>query len=392
MTAYRTTRDRRDASGRRLAGGAIALAAMCLLGVGFVAIDEVTAQAPVQPMAEEVYLDVQVLKGIPVDTFNDTMGMFASALLLDCVGCHVQEINFDTAAFATPTPRIQRARQMVIMMNAMNQTYFGGEQRITCFTCHNGDYQPAAAPSLRVQYADLVDDPSPLRFFFAIGAPPAEEIFARYIEAIGGAEAVGRITSVVATGTYAGFDTLDREVPLEIYAQSPNRRTLVAHWGGDDDLIWAFDGTNGWRVQPTAPAPLIELTGGNLVGASIDAMVSFPAQLSQAFDEFQVGYSEVDGQEVEVVRGIKAGQRPVNLYFDESGTLIRLVRWTETGAGPVPVQTDYSDYRDVEGVQMPFHQVITWTNGRSVIDLTEMRANVAIDDASFGRPELPAAP
>ena len=82
----------------------------------------------------------------------------------------------------------------------------------------------------------------------------------------------------------------------------------------------------------------------------------------------------------------------MNLYFDESGLLIRLVRWTETGAGPVPIQTDYSDYRDVAGVQMPFHQVVTWTNGRSVIDLTEIRANVPIDDARFGRPELPAAP
>ena len=392
MNADRTIRDRRYVTGRRLAGGAIAMAAVCLLGVAFVASHEVTAQAQAQPMAEEEYLNVQVLKGLPVDTFNDTMGMFASALLLDCVGCHVKEINFDTAAFATATPRIQRARQMVIMMNAMNRTYFGGEQRITCFTCHNGDYQPAAAPSLRVQYADLIDDPSPLRFFYAIGAPPAEEILAKYIEALGGAEQVAAITSVVATGTYAGFDTLDREGPLEIYAKAPNLRTLVAHWGGDDDLIWAYDGTNGWRLQPTAPAPLIELTGGNLVGAGIDAMVSFPVELSRAFSEWEVGYSEVDGQEVEVLRGINPGQRPVNLYFDEAGMLIRLVRWTETGAGPVPIQTDYSDYRDVAGVQMPFHQVVTWTNGRSVIDLSEIRANVPIDDARFGRPEPAALP
>jgi hypothetical protein len=138
----------------------------------------------------------------------------------------------------------------------------------------------------------LIDDPSPLRFFYSIGAPSAEEILDRYIEALGGAEHVESVTSIVATGTYAGFDTLNREVPLEMYAESPNRRTLVGHWG----------------------------------------------------------------------------------------------------AGPVPVQIDYSDYRDVAGVQMPFHQVVTWTNGRSVMDLSEIRANVPIDDARFGRPEPAALP
>ena len=390
MKADAIKKNRRDVRRPRSAGSVIALAVASLLGVAFVASHEATAQeqAPAPLLAEDVYLNVQVLQGLPVDTFNDTMGMFASALLLDCVGCHVNEINFDPAAFATATPRIQRARQMVIMMNAMNRTYFGGEQRITCFTCHHGDYQPAAAPSLRLQYTEPVDDPSPLRFFFSIGAPPAEEILARYVEAIGGAEAVAGITTVVASGTYAGFDTLQREVPVEIFAEAPNRRTVIAHWGDGEDLIWAYDGTKAWRVQPTAPAPLYELTGGNLVGARIDAMMTFPAQLSQAFEEWQVGYSELDGLEVEIVRGTNPGERPVDLYFDESGMLIRLVRWTETGAGPVPVQIDYSDYRDVDGVQMPFHQVVTWTNGQSVIDLSEIHPNVPIDGARFGRPQV----
>ena len=390
MSADRTTEIRRRPSGRRWAAGAIAVAVVCLVGAAFMASHELTAQAQASEplLAEDVYLNVQVLQGLPVDTFNDTMGMFASALLLDCVGCHVKEINFDTAAFATATPRIQRARQMVTMMNTMNRTYFGGEQRITCFTCHHGDDQPAAAPSLRLQYSDLVDDPSPLRFFYSIGAPPAETILARYLEALGGAERTAGITSIVATGTYAGFDTLQREVPVEIFAEAPNRRTVIAHWGDGEDLIWSYDGTSAWRVQPTAPAPLYELTGGNLVGARIDAVVSFPAQLSEAFEEWQVGYSEIDGLEVEIVRGANSGERPVDLYFDESGMLIRLVRWTETGAGPVPVQIDYSDYRDVAGVQMPFHQVVTWTNGRSVIDLSEIRANVPIDDARFGKPQV----
>jgi hypothetical protein len=69
---------------------------------------------------------------------------------------------------------------------------------------------------------------------------------------------------------------------------------------------------------------------------------------------------------------------------------VRLVRWTETAAGPVPMQIDYSDYRDVAGVKMPFGLLITWTNGQSTIRLKEVRANVAIPDSRFARPSVPA--
>ena len=376
--------------GRRMTGSAIAVSA-CLLGVMFAAGQGALAQAP--PMAEEVYLDIQVLKGMPVDRFNDTMGMFASALLVDCVGCHSSDITFDTEAFAVPTPRIQRARQMVVMMNTINQTYFGGEQRVTCFTCHNGDTQPAQAPSLRLQYSELVTDPSPLRFFASVGAPPAETILARYIQALGGAQQLASITSLVATGTYRGFDTLTREVPMELFARAPDQRAMVARGEtiGTTDFFWTYDGSTGWRYQPDTPLPLTELTGSNLVGAGIDAMVSFPERIPQAFEQWQVSYDDIDGQQVEVVRGSNAGQTPVDLHFDESGLLVRLTRWTDTGAGPVPVQIDYSDYREVAGVQMAFHWVVTWTNGQSTVQLNDVQPNVAIDDTRFARPE-PAQP
>src|SRR5688572_7555219 len=166
---------------------------VCLLGVA-AAASQAGPQQP-SPMAESVYLDVQVLKGIPVDQFNDTMGMFASALLLDCVGCHDGRITSDPKAFAISTPRIQRARQMVVMMNNLNRMYFGGQQRVTCFTCHHGEPQPERSPSLTLQYAELTTDATSFQFFPDVAAPPAEKILARYVQAVGGAERLAKMTS-----------------------------------------------------------------------------------------------------------------------------------------------------------------------------------------------------
>jgi outer membrane lipoprotein-sorting protein len=369
---------------------AVALMVVCLLGVGYAASQAPGAQAaPGQPpMAENVYLNVQVLKGIPVDQFNDTMGMFASALLLDCVGCHDPKITFDPKAFANPTPRIQRARQMVVMMNALNKMYFGGQQRVTCFTCHNGDPQPERSPSLRLQYGELLNDPTSFKFFPDVAAPPAEKMLARYVDAVGGTGPLARLNGFVATGTYMGFETSDQEVPMELFTRAPDQRAMIVETGATD-LMMIHNGKNAWRYQPDTPIPLIELTGWSLTGSRVDTMAFFPTTLTKAFAQWQVGYADIDGESVEVARGMNPGQSPVNLHFDKSGLLKRLVRWTQTAAGPVPVQIDYSDYRDVDGVKIPFEWVQTWTNGQAFIKLKDLKPNVAIDNAKFAKPNVP---
>src|SRR5687767_15919015 len=129
--------------GSRAFLGAVALAVAALLGASVSA-----RQAPAQPqpetgpMSEEVFKSVMLLRGIPVDTFFEAMGMFASAMGEDCTFCHVSDAYFDKTAFAKPTPRLQRARQMIVMMNTLNKQFFAGQPRVTCFTCHRGGASP----------------------------------------------------------------------------------------------------------------------------------------------------------------------------------------------------------------------------------------------------------
>ena len=120
-------------------------------------------------------------------------------------------------------------------------------------------------------------------------------------------------------------------------------------------------------------------------------MVSFPAQIKQIFSQWRVTSTAIDDREVRVLQGNNPRQPPVNFYFDQSGLLVRLVRFVDTPVGRVPTQIDYEDYRDVSGVKMPFRWTATWTDGQSTTQLTEMQSNVQIDAAKFGRP-APAPP
>jgi hypothetical protein len=238
------------------------LVTLYLCSVGVVSASRQAPPEPGPEISENVFKDVQVLKGLPVDEFLDAMGMFANALGYDCVSCHSPEIanvsTFD--AFAIPTPKIQRARQMVVMMNTINRTYFGGEQRVTCFTCHTSDNKPDVAASLDLQYGPLVDDPYEIEFFPAFFAPSPDEIFAAYAEALGGPDRLAALTSYVATGTYAGYDTGQEDVPMEILAKAPNKRSIVAQ-GPQGLSVWKTDGVGAWKMQPSTPLPVVPMTG-----------------------------------------------------------------------------------------------------------------------------------
>ena len=163
---------------RRTFPWATAVIVMCLLG-RVLATGQATSPQRAQgtpAMTEEVFKSVVLLTGIPVDTFLDAMGMFANAMGNDCTFCHSPQAALDRAAFADPTPRIVRARQMMTMMNTINGSFFGARPRVTCFTCHNGNQSPRSDPNLALQYSTPPEDPN-VRDFPADPRISADQVF-----------------------------------------------------------------------------------------------------------------------------------------------------------------------------------------------------------------------
>jgi photosynthetic reaction center cytochrome c subunit len=380
--------------GARVFACATAVAVVCLVATagvrGASAQGGQTGSAPQGagervPMVEEVFKTVTLLRGIPVDTFFEVMGTFASSMGNDCTFCHAANAALDKSAFATPTPRLRRARQMIEMMNALNKQYFGGRPRVTCFTCHGGSNTPRADPSFMVQYGEPVLDPDE-RDFLTDTSVNVNQVFDRYLQAIGGADRLSRLTSFAAKGTYSGFDTDRSTVPIELYAKSPAQQTVVVHLTiGASTRV--FDGKNAWIAGPEQPLPLLTLTGGNLDRARLEALANFPAGLRQGYSQWRGGRTILDDKDVIVLQATSNGA-PVQLYFDNNGFLVRLLRFTATPVAFVPTQIDYADYRELPGVgvKVPFTRTMTQTYMQMTLQLTDIQPNAPIDAARFARP------
>jgi photosynthetic reaction center cytochrome c subunit len=346
-----------------------------------------------QPMSQDVFKNIQVLRGIPLDQFMDTMGFFAASLSLNCTDCHTKESGGNWALYADDTPLKQTARRMVVMMNAINKADFGGQRMVTCYTCHRGSERPEITPSLSEQYGEPpVLDPDKVEMISGTAPPKggvtAEQILDKYIQALGGAQQLAKITSIVGKGTYSGFDTDFAKVPIDVYAKAPNLRATVVHTpAGDNTAI--FDGHDAWVAAVDKPVPLYSLTGEDVDGAEIDAALLFPAQIKQKLTNWHAGFPEVTigDKPAVVIEGTTSDGTHVKLYFDKvTGLLVRQSHYTNTMIGLVPSHVEYSDYRLVSGVKFPYHWTSTWVDGQSTTELTQVQANVAIGAARFTKP------
>jgi len=351
-----------------------------------------------QLMSEQAFKNVTVLKGIPVDEFMNTMGFISAATNYNCADCHVEPTKEgDWSTYAKDTPRKETARRMIQMVQEINRTNFKGVRVVTCYTCHrNLQGAPKITPRLAEQYGEPPDlDPNEVEITRqAAGTPSADQIFDKYLQAVGGAQKAAAVTSIVFKGTYEGY--AEPKAPVDIYVKAPNQRTMIVHTDLGDRTT-TCDGNNGWMAAPSAdkPFPVIRYTGGDLDGVRLDAALSLPAGIKQAITRPVVGSTMIEEKDVMLVQGTANGGRSsIKLYFDkQSGLLVRQVRFADTIIGRVPIQVDYSDYRDVAGagVKLPFHVITTWTDGRSDVLLTSAETNITIDPAKFNQP-TPSTP
>ncbi len=331
--------------------------------------------------AVQQFKNIQVLKDIPADQLIPAMQFITASLGVECQFCHVE------GAFEKDDkkPKVT-ARKMIEMMIIINQDNFDGPREVTCYSCHWGSTDPVATPLvMTAESKPGMNEVRNAEEGIEAKGPKADQLFDKYVNAVGGGAAVDKITSRVMKGTITFGD---RNLPIEIYSKDPDKRASFTHMSNGDSVT-AFDGHEGWLGFPKGPVH--EMHGPDIDAAAMDADLQFSVHLKVMFSEAKVeGMEKIDGHDAYLVVGRRDGKTPLRLYFDEqSGLLVRLIRFGETPLGRLPTQIDYADYRESGGVKIPFRWTLARPSGLFTIQVTDVKQNVPVDDAKFAKP--PAA-
>ena len=361
---------------------AAALATPFLFVLAAPAADAPAAPAPAAPdpnKAEGRFKNIQVLKGYAADDVIPAMQFISNALGVDCEFCHV-----DHAPEKDDKEEKVAARKMIAMTFAINRDNFDGHREVTCMSCHHGVTHPVGIPVIPAD-----DEPeTKVAETKPVDLPAASVVLDKYTQALGGAEAIAKITTRVQKGKLSGFGP--EPVPVYVSSKAPNERlTIVRSERGDN--ITAFDGHDGWLQNGGRPPR--DMSAAESDAARLDATLLFRSDLKQLFKTFKVvSIKKVDGQDTVKVVARNEGSPRVVFWFDaQSGLVSRLMRYVDTPLGLNPTQIDYADYRTANGVMVPFRWTVARPGGRFTVQIDESQDNVPLDDKTFLKPS-PQAP
>jgi photosynthetic reaction center cytochrome c subunit len=331
-----------------------------------------TTQSPKN--AGEVYHNIQVLKQTPADELIPAMQFITYSLGVECGYCHVE------GALEKDDKRTKlTARKMMRMMAAINKDNFDSKQAVTCNSCHHGSPYPASIPLIAEAG---VKPPMPTQAeSYVVNAPSPDEVIAKYADAVGGT-AIGKVKTRAEKGT---ITIGGRSLQLEILNSTGGKQLTLIHLPNGDSVT-AYDGNSGWTSAPNRPAR--QIPSVDVISARSETDLQLPLHIKQLFEELKsLPPESIEDHEAYVVGGLNSGEIAAKLYFDkDSGNLLRIVRYTKTPLGENPTQIDYADYREQDGVKVPFRLTISRPNSTLAVQIEDVKFNVPIDDTRFAQP------
>ncbi|HET7873802.1 MAG TPA: c-type cytochrome, partial [Terriglobales bacterium] len=344
-----------------------------------------TAPKPEVKTAEQQFKNIQFLKAVPADQLIPAMQYINAALGVECNFCHVGQPG-RLEPDKDDKKEKQTARKMRAMTKAINDANFEGKSEVSCTTCHAGHAHPIALPPLFDEHnpnahdANRHDLPHP-------ELPTLEQVAQAYEKAIGGKEAIQKLATRTLKATAVGFQ--GQKFQIEAWQKAPGMLVQSITFPNGQTRVQIFDGQSGWIKTDRG---VNQISGPDLAGLRVVSRFDRDlAPLADLANARVTGIEKIDGHECYVVRGLHSDKDfSDRLYFDkQSGLLLRRTSAQRTILGQVSDNTDYSDYKDVQGVKVAF--TIKRTTSENVLTRTleKIEFNQPVDDSKFARPAAP---
>ncbi|MCA1620105.1 MAG: c-type cytochrome [Acidobacteria bacterium] len=354
---------------------------------------------------EQTRKNIQVLKGLPESQLLPEMNFIAASLGVQCGFCHVNkgrdpqtgQTNWVWESDENEHKKI--AREMMRMVLTVNGGQFGlSRGQVTCYTCHRGQEHPPSLPTLPLAVSGHEPAPAARPTPPAGAAPGAnaprpaqptvQQVFDKYVAAVGGQDALAKTETLTFKGTREASQ--GRVWPFEATVKGSDKFLMVVEIPQQGRFSQAVNGAAGWVVNPRSHRAVTPKELGDIKGvADMFRAVKFtPAQTMRVAGRRRVG----DRDAVVVVDRPSEGVQRRYFFDAQTGLLLRILTLTDAILNQLPEQIDFEDYREVEGIKLPF------TMRTSAIDtynsftrkLTEVRAGVSVEDTLFNMPAQPA--
>jgi hypothetical protein len=362
----------------------------------------ISQSAPGDKPVEQVRKNIQVLRGLPDSQLFLAMNFVGDSLGVNCDYCHVRgDKNPQTGEYnwfweKDDKPMKLVGREQMRMTLELNRVNFKGQPVVTCFTCHRGSLRPermAPLPPHDYFGEALKVWESPPSNNDAKSLPTTQEVVARYLSAIGANRKDLLSNSIVMKGVVERIERAKSSGRIEIIFKQPNKARATEPTAAGV-ITRGTNGVAAWSqtAKGVTVAPP-ERVKPSVASMALFNPVKLPDSLMQATatEATVSGIARVDDHDTYLVTvADSASQSTAQLFFDvETGLLLRRVNVTNTMLGPLNTQWDFSDYRDVKGLKLPFVIRISDVSAYDTVvrKFKEIRIDPKLDESVFEVPK-----
>jgi uncharacterized protein YfaP (DUF2135 family) len=330
--------------------------------------------------------NVQLLTNLSDWQLGQAMDNFTASLGVHCDFCHVRDEQTKAWDFASDAKNEKKsARGMIRMVLDLNEKTFQGHTAIGCYTCHLGKEHPSAMVSLPVPAIP------PTKSHEAEEAerkayPAAKDVLAKYVTAIGGEAAAKKLANSAMTAKGSRVGGNGQAMPIEV--TSSGGKILVHGTPAEGPAMsQMFGPEGGWM---TGRQGVHTLAGADAAMGLASAHAFDPVMPSISEKARVVAKETIDGHEVWVVGAAIDDHTRQRISFDATtGLPLRRVVTTDSPVGRIPTQTDFDDYREANGVKVPFTVKVSNVNGgqSSTRKYTSIDFGAPVDAKVFEAPK-----
>jgi hypothetical protein len=215
--------------------------------------------------------------------------------------------------------------------------------------------------------------------------PTVAEILAKYVQAIGGREANEKIKTRISKGTIE-ISPMGIKGTVEEYKAAPDKTYSAGNLTGVGVLIESYDGKTSWSSNPMQGSR--DKTGQELLQSRLASNFYREINLEKLYPKMELkGIEKVGDIDAYVVIATPDGIPSETFYFDTvSGLLVRSDSTAIAPEGNAAIKTFYEDYREIDGVKIPFKLRAVLPQAELITTFTEIRNNVPISDTKFQKP------
>jgi photosynthetic reaction center cytochrome c subunit len=320
--------------------------------------------------AEQVYKNIQVMKGVAAAQLPGAMSFMSASLGVGCSYCHTDQWESDEK------PAKQATRSMILLTDKINRDGFGGSRSVSCNTCHQGRFHtdPVPAP-MGEPHSELMPRSN----------PPAADVVARYTKAIGGSDAIAKMTSRVSRGTRTVQNIGEPGVSASVEVQQTAQNKFLSITASAGSILLGFDGSQGWGKTPTSTRVV---AGEELSRLKQLADFFRFLKIAETYPQMRtLGTQRVRGRDAYAIGATSREGNRETLFFDiQNGLLLRISSNFRTVYGSIPEITDFDDYRDVGGIKLPFTERWSRAPFADLQRFDEVKINVSVRDSIFNKP------